>query len=63
MGQVTRKPRDSGTTGVIFMMAFMMIGLLLLFLAVPLVGWPIGLGIVAVGAVAMLFFHQRFMRR
>lgn len=47
------------------MMAFTMIcciGLLLLFLAIPLFGWPVGLGIVAVGAVAMLFFHQRVMR-
>ena len=65
MGQVSRTPRDPGTTGVVLMMAFMMIcciGLLLLFLAIPLFGWPVGLGIVAVGAVAMLFFHQRVMR-
>ncbi len=51
--------------GVMAMMALMMaccIGFALLFLVIPVVGWPVGIVIVAVGAIAMLFFHQRFMR-
>ncbi|MGK2966650.1 MAG: hypothetical protein ACSLFM_13755 [Tepidiformaceae bacterium] len=65
MSDIPTTPRDAGTTGLVLMMAFMMIccvGLLLLFLAIPAFGWPVGLAIVAAGAVAMLFFHQRFMR-
>ncbi len=54
-----------GATAGLVMMALMMVccvGVLLLFLVIPLVGWPAGIAIVAAGAVAMLLFHQRFMR-
>jgi len=60
-------PNNSGggTMAGLAMMALMMlccVGVLLLFLLIPVVGWPVGITIVAVGAVAMLFFRQRFMR-
>ena len=47
------------------MRALMMVcclGFALLFLMMPLVGWPVGIAIVAIGAVGMFLFHQRFMR-
>lgn len=56
---------NNGTMAGLAMMALMMlccVGVLLLFLLIPVVGWPVGIAIVAVGAVAMLLFHQRFMR-
>jgi hypothetical protein len=34
------------------------LGFALLFLVIPLIGWPLGIAIVAAVAVAMLFFHQ-----
>ena len=46
------------------MMAMMMVccmDVVLLFLLIPVVGWPIGLAIGAVGLVAMFFAHQRMM--
>ena len=46
------------------MMAMMMaccMAVVLLFLLIPVVGWAIGLTIGAVGLVAMLIFHQKFM--
>jgi hypothetical protein len=46
------------------MMALMMaccMAVVLLFLLIPVVGWPIGLTIGAVGIIAMLFAHQRMM--
>jgi hypothetical protein len=46
------------------MMALMMVccmAVVLLFLLIPVVGWPIGLTIGAVGFIAMYFAHQRFM--
>lgn len=50
--------------GGFMMMAMMMVccmSLVLLFLLIPVVGWPIGLTIGAVGFVAMLVVHQRMM--
>lgn len=55
----------SGATSSLAMMALMMVcclAVVLLVLLIPVVGWPVGITIVAVGAVAMLLFHQRFMR-
>lgn len=46
------------------MMAMMMVccmAVVLLFLLIPIVGWPIGLTIGAVGFIAMLFAHQKMM--
>lgn len=50
--------------GGLAMMVLMMaccLGVILLFALIPLVGWPIGLTIGAVGLVAMLVAHQRWM--
>lgn len=46
------------------MMAMMMaccMAVVLLFLLIPFVGWPIGLAIGAIGLVAMIAAHQKFM--
>jgi hypothetical protein len=54
-----------GAASGLAMMALMMVcclGVVLLVLLIPVVGWPVGISIVAIGAVAMLLFHQRFMR-
>lgn len=31
------------------------------FVLIPLLGWPLGIGIGVIGAAAMLWAHQRFM--
>ena len=64
---MAHKPNtDNRGPGVGAMMAPMMVcclGIALLFLVIPLVGWPVGIAIAAVGAVGMFLFHRRFMRR
>ncbi|MBE0607860.1 MAG: hypothetical protein IH609_00630 [Dehalococcoidia bacterium] len=58
------KPRPQGESAGFAMMAMMMVccmAILLLFLLIPVVGWPIGLTIGALGFIAMLVFHQRMM--
>ena len=55
---------QGGDNGGFAMMAMMMVccmAVLLLFLLIPVVGWPIGLTIGAVGFIAMLLAHQRWM--
>lgn len=55
---------QGGDHGRFSMMAMMMAGcmaVVLLFLLIPVVGWPIAVAIGAVGIVAMLFAHQRMM--
>ena len=54
------QPADSGFA----MMAMMMVccmAMVLLLLLIPVVGWPIGLTIGALGFIAMMFVHQRMM--
>lgn len=53
-----------GNSGGFAMMAMMMVccmAVVLLFLLIPVVGWPIGLTIGALGFIAMLFAHQKMM--
>ncbi len=53
-----------GDNGGFAMMALMMaccMAVVLLFLLIPVVGWPIGLTIGAAGLIAMYFAHQRLM--
>ena len=55
---------QGGNDGGFAMMAMMMVccmAIVLLFLLIPVVGWPIGLTIGAVGIIAMLFAHQKLM--
>ena len=58
---------DSGPgagASMVLMMAIMMgacFGSVLLFSLIPVVGWPVGLTIAALGFGAMLFIHQRLM--
>jgi len=57
-------PSQHGDNGGFAMMALMMaccMAVVLLFLLIPVVGWPIGLTIGAAGFIAMLFAHQRLM--
>lgn len=59
-----RQVRDAAEGSGFAMMAMMMVccmAVVLLFLLIPVVGWPIGLTIGAVGFIAMLFVHQRMM--
>jgi FtsH-binding integral membrane protein len=58
------RKNPQGDKGGFAMMAMMMVccmSVVLLFLLIPVVGWPIGLTIGAVGFLAMLFVHQRMM--
>ncbi|MFN0147333.1 MAG: hypothetical protein ACKVT1_12545 [Dehalococcoidia bacterium] len=55
---------SQGDNGGFAMMAMMMaccMSVVLLFLLIPVVGWPIGLTIGAVGFIGMMFVHQRVM--
>ncbi len=63
-GANPERGKPAGDGGGFAMMAMMMVccmAVLLLFLLIPVVGWPIGLTIGAVGVIAMLFVHQRMM--
>ena len=53
--------RDSGGFAMMAMMMACCMAIVLLFLLIPVVGWPIGLTIGAVGIIAMLFAHQKMM--
>jgi hypothetical protein len=58
------EPGPQAESGGFAMMAMMMVccmAVALLFVLIPVVGWPIGLSIGAIGFVAMLFVHQRMM--
>ncbi|MEO8538128.1 MAG: hypothetical protein ABI577_00190 [bacterium] len=58
--------RNKNGFAMMAMMAMMMgccMAVVLLFLLIPVVGWPIGLTIGIVGLVAMLFGHHRSMGR
>jgi hypothetical protein len=44
-----------------FAMMACCMAVVLLFLLIPVVGWPIGLTIGAVGFIAMFYVHQRMM--
>ena len=53
---------DNSMGGMMAMMMAMCIGVILLFLVIPAVGFPLGLAI-ALGAGALMFvLHARFMR-
>ena len=59
-----QKDESQADNGGFAMMAMMMaccMAIVLIFLLIPVVGWPIGLTIGAVGIIAMLFAHQRMM--
>ena len=59
----TKNPQgDNGTFAMMAMMMVCCMSVVLLFLLIPIVGWPIGLTIGAAGFIAMLFVHQRMMR-
>ena len=63
-GPNRQSEEGSNSGGGFAMMAMMMaccLGSLLIFALIPLVGLPLGLAIGAVGFVAMLFAHQKFM--
>ena len=55
------KPAGDGGFAMMAVMMVCCMAVLLLFLLIPVVGWPIGLTIGAVGFMAMLFVHQRMM--
>lgn len=52
---------DSGGMGMMLMMMACCMGILLVFLIIPLVGWPIGLAVAGVALVAMFYGHQKLM--
>ena len=53
---------DDSMGGMMAMMMAMCIGVILLFLVIPAVGFPLGL-VIALGAGALMFvLHARFMR-
>ena len=54
-------PGDNGSFVMMAMMMACCMAIVLLFLLIPVVGWPIGLTIGAVGIIAMLFAHQKMM--
>ena len=60
-GSGQKQPRDNGGFAMMAMMMACCMAVVLLFLLIPVVGWAIGLTIGAVGIVAMLIFHQKFM--
>ena len=46
------------------MMGWMMgpcFGIVLLFTLIPIIGWPLGVGLALVGVGVMFFIHQRVM--
>ena len=63
-GDAQRDSSKAGDAAGFAMMAMMMVccmAVVLLFLLIPVVGWPIGLTIGALGISAMLFAHQKMM--
>jgi len=50
-----------GMFGMMAMMLVCCVGILLLFLLIPVLGWPIGLAMVVVGGAALMYGHHRFM--
>ena len=59
-----KEPPSTGGMSMALMMGLMMSMCLLVFatfVLIPLLGWPLGIGIGVIGAVAMLWAHQRFM--
>ncbi len=62
MNREVRAPIDSGTTGLVFMIAAMLslcIGVALAFVALPVVGWPVVLTFFAVQLAAMALLFRR----
>ena len=55
------KRAPGGSFGMMAMMMGCCLSILLVFAIIPFVGLPIGLAIGAVGLVAMLFVHQKWM--
>ena len=56
--------QDATTMGMFAMMAMMLVccvGILLLFLLIPVLGWPIGLAVVVVVGAALMYVHHRLM--
>ena len=48
--------------GMMIMMMAMCLGVVLLFVVIPTLGFPLGLGIAVVAGALMLVLHGRFMR-
>lgn len=59
--QQGQDPERSGGFAMIAMTVVCCMAVVLPLLLIPIVGWPVGLTIGAVGFVAMLFVHQRTM--
>lgn len=53
---------EMGGTGMMVLMMGMCLGVLLLLVLIPNLGWPLGLVVGAVGLAAMLITHHWFMR-
>lgn len=53
---------DKGGFAMMAMMMVCCMAMLLLLLLIPVVGWPIGLTIGAIGFIAMMLVHQRMGR-
>ena len=60
-GSGQKQPEDNSGFAMMAMMMACCMAVVLLFLLIPFVGWPIGLAIGAIGLVAMIAAHQKFM--
>lgn len=61
-GQQHPQHSSNSALSMMVMMAACCLAILLLFLLVPVVGWPLGIGLFVFGVAWMWFFHTGLMR-